>query len=518
MGGNMGGNMGSGGEPSSGDNCAPEVTGYDGPSLTLTDAQLLKTLQALFPFQLEMPPMPNRFRTKHGFTSSPINNTLLFGHVETLADAAEVLAIQAHDHLDEMLNCSLSSEGTTCVQGFIDDFGARAFRRPLTTEEHQAFFALYSEMVADGVTPELSTSAVIAAVLQSPQFLYQLDVGSEGNDDRTYKLTSYEIASHLSYLITNGPPDATLQALALEDALQSPATLRAQALRLIETPAGHAAMKRFVGEWFGTADLNVSGRVSAELADAFAQEIDRDLEMWMFDSDVAPISTLLSAETSYLNGALAEHYGLSSPSGPDGWQLTELPEHYRGGLLTKAMVSTAYSNIESPSVILRGVFVIQQLMCRSLGTPPGNAVELNPDLPPGSLPREKVEARGKISPCNSCHSRIDPVGLGMEPLDQLGRFRTEYEGGTVIDPSGSLEGTDFSGATGLAQQLAQSQDFSACAAEQWSHYTFGGDVPVHTCQADTMAEVLDQEDNDFYGLVLGTVNSNAFLYRQRRPL
>ena len=359
---------------------------------------------------------------------------------------------------------------------------------------------------------------MIAAILQAPQFLYQLDVGTPDDAAEEFDLSSHEVAAHLAYLLTDAPPDATLRDLAAQNALTDPATIREQAERLLDSPRGHEMLKRFILEWFDVEGVDYSSRFEPALANAMAEELDRDLESWLFDDPSFPVAGLLSTATTHANEPLAAHYGLSGvSSGPNDWQQVELPDAYHGGLLTKGLVAARYSSLEEPSIILRGVFVLRELLCVKLGTPPNDAVDRNPQLPPSALPREKAEARAELDPCGTCHSVIDPVGLGMEELDQLGRFRTEYEGGAPVDNLGGLTSigvSEFSGTAELAQILGASDEFLGCAAQQWSEYTFGKQ-PKGTCSAETVATAVREGDGSVRELILSLVTSRTFLTRRR---
>ena len=496
---------------------------YIGPSLTLNDRQLQRTLQALFPFPLDLPPLPQRPRQAHAFSSGEVGNRFTLSQLTRWTEAAEAIAAQAHDHLDELLPCALSAQGESCAAAFIDDFAPRAFRRPLEADERSGLLGLYRELQADGVAPQVAVSAVIAAVLQSPQFLYQLDLGApqrpqpQGDSEVRYALTDHELAARLAYLLTDSPPDPTLATLAHEGTLGDPAVLRQQATRLLDTPAGQEALKRFVREWFDIEGEDYSSRVDPQLASAMVEEIDRDLDAWMFGAGALPIGGLLSARTSSVNAALSDHYGLESDSASDSdWQTVQLPAHYRGGLLTKALVAARYSSLEEPSIILRGVFVLRDLMCMGLGNPPDNAVDLNPKLPAGALPREKSEARAEIQPCGSCHSLIDPIGLGMEELDQLGRYRTHYAGGQAVDNDGELyllSSPQFVGTAELAQALAGSERFAECAGEQLFEHALGHPLDDAQCGARALIEGLSGEAG-MRELLLSLVESEPFRFRR----
>ncbi len=502
--------------PASGEACEPAP--HAGASLALTDRQLLATLEALFPFELQLPALPQRARQAHAFSTSAVSNQLTLGQLTRWTEAAESIAAQAHDNLDSLMPCDVVAEGEACLARFVDDFGPRAYRRPLVAEERDGLIALYAGLVADGVDPRVSTSAVIAAVLQSPQFMGQLAVGAPGDATQRFALTGHELASHLAYLLTDAPPDAALRALADDGTLVEPAVLRAEAERLLDDPRGRDVIKRVITEWFDIEGTDYSTRVDPELADAMVEEIERDLDAWLFGDSPLPVSGLLSAQTGMLDGRLAEHYGITDgPSTPGSWEPVELPAHYQGGLLTKALVSARYSSLEEPSIILRGVFVLRELLCNELGTPPLDAVDRNPQLPPEALPREKAEARAQLNPCGSCHSRIDPIGLGMEELDQLGRFRSEYEGGAPVDNAGTvdlLDPPEFTGAAELAQALAGEPLFLECAAAQFSEYALGEPVLANACGPRTLAAEVGGAGT-VRELMLALIESQAFLMRDR---
>lgn len=498
---------------------------FSGPSAPLTDTQLQRALQDLFPFQVTLPTLPNRPRARHAFSSNASANAYSLTAVQRMTEAAEVVAAQAYDAMDQVLPCTLNTGDDSCATQFIDDFAARAYRRPVSSEEQAGLVSLYRQVATDSGDPSLAVSAVIAAVLQTPQFLYQLTLGAPTTQGDTVALTSHEVAARLSLLLTDGPPDATLKELANADALTDRDTVSAQADRLLATPAGQTALDRFVMEWFDIAGVDNSGRVSRSLSDAMQQEVTRDLRAWLGERGDFAVANLLRADTTHVNRELAEHYGLPSTGFADDQTFTEvtLPPQYHGGMLSKAMVSARYSNLEAPSVILRGVFVLTELLCYELGAPPLDAVERNPRLPAGALPTEKVAARGMLNPCGTCHSVIDPVGLGMEDLDQLGRYRTEYAPGVPVDRAGSLPlpgSPAFEGAAELAQQLAASDAFAQCATAQWLEHATG-QAPTRTnggtCSAAALSEQTGGAGATLREMIVAFVTSDQFMLRRREP-
>jgi len=195
-----------------------------------------------------------------------------------------------------------------------------------------------------------------------------------------------------------------------------------------------------------------------------------------------------------------------------------LPDHYQGGLLTKGLVAARYSSLEAPSIILRGVFVLRDLLCLELGTPPDGAVDQNPELPADALPREKFEARAAMAQCSGCHSAIDPIGIGMEELDHLGRYRTEYESGAPVDNLGSfqlLSPPEFNGTAALAQAVGESPEFVQCAAIKFSQYALGESIENKECGAAALVDALPGSDAGMRDLLLTFVESERFQFRRR---
>lgn len=518
------------GTPTSPSVCTPgaPVAPSAGPAAPLTDAQLRSALQDLFPFEVSLPALPDRPRARHAFSSNATANAYSLTAVQRMTEAGEVVAAQAYDAMEALLPCAPSALDEACADRFIQNFAGRAYRRPLAGEEREGLLAVYRRVASDSGDSALAVSAVIATVLQTPQFLYQLSLGDPATNSGPIALTSHEVAARLSLLLTDGPPDATLRELADADALTDRANVATQADRLLATPAGQAVLDRFVLEWFDIADVDNSGRVGRSLSDAMREEVARDLRSWLGERGDFAVTGLLRADTTYVNAELSAHYGL--PDGliaelPDPTAFTEvtLPPQYQGGMLSKAMVSARYSNLEAPSVILRGVFVLTELLCLELGTPPLDAVDRNPRLPEGALPREKVEARGMLNPCGSCHSVIDPVGLGMEDLDQLGRYRSEYAPGIPVDRAGALplgDAPTFEGVAQLAQRLADSETFAQCATAQWLEHATG-QAPTRTnggkCSAETLTEQAGGSSATVRDMVVAFVTSDQFMLRRREP-
>ena len=221
-----------------------------------------------------------------------------------------------------------------------------------------------------------------------------------------------------------------------------------------------------------------------------------------------------------MNSELAQFYGLSDVS---GWTEVPVPAERSGGLLTSALVATAHSSLGGTSVIQRGHFVREDLLCYSLGSPPPGATDLNPVLPADATVRDQINARGEVDGCSNCHLQMDPIGIGMEDLDDLGRVRSHYAlSGYPVDSEGvaarlltdigsnNTEDFAFSGTAELGATLAQSPALTMCAREQWHTFAMGSSE-LSQCHAASLG--WDAINDSPRSLFLDLVESDKFMLR-----
>lgn len=512
--GGMAGASGTGGAAA----CSRPVLPVSTGSIRLTDRQFRNTIAALFPFPVEVGAYPaTSFQDE--FTTSTSANEVLYADIQTFAETAEHIALQAVGHRAQLLPCNPAGNEASCARQFIAAFTERAYRRPADPADQQPLVQLYDGLRAGAADFDTAIAAVIAAVLQSPQVLYRLELGAPVAGGR--RLTAYEAASRLSYLYWDAPPDPALLEQARTGALADGRAMEAEATRLLADPRARDPVWRFLSEWLGFGDAVYDTRVDPALAAAFAEEARRFSLGLAFDDPAATAAELLTSDRTVLNQRLARHYGVASASTGDGdWQPATLPAAQRAGVLAKAQVATAHSPVGDTSVVKRGKFALERLLCFELGAPPPGAQSMNPVLPAGASVRERIDARLALPACNGCHQYLDHAGIGMEDLDAVGRPRERYPSGQPVDPAGELlplDGPDrsFVGTAGLAARVAASPAFTDCLTSQWYRYAVGHreSDDEAACHVQRLRERFAAGGHKLRDLLLSISGSDAFVLR-----
>jgi len=381
--------------------------------------------------------------------------------------AAEALATEAD--IDALLPCDAAMDDAICAATFIEDFGLRAFRRPLSADDIQRYLGIW-DAVADEDGFDEGARWVIIAMLQSPHFLYRSELG-EHRTSGEYVLTDWEIASELSYLIWGGPPDERLLTAANAGELTSPAQVRGQVERMLRDDRALATAASFVESWLMLDRLETVSRegLTAELRAAMGDET-RALVAEVAEQDGA-LSELMRSRYTYVDDGLAEHYGLEGSGGAaSGW--VSLDGERYGGLLTQGSVLTTHALADGSSPIHRGALIRERLLCEPLPPPPPNLDTSPPEVDPTLSTRERYAEHSSNPECASCHVLIDPIGFGLENYDGLGRFRAE-EAGEAVDASGYVDFVAFDGAFDLAEVLLEDPRFRSCFVETWRRWGTG---------------------------------------------
>lgn len=437
--------------------------------------------------------------------------------------AAEDVAAQVIDDIDALVPCAGADE-QNCAAAFIGDFGARAFRRPLVDDERAALESLYDTAAAtDGFADGVGT--VVAAVLQSPQFLYLVEQGGETLEPGVVALGDYEIATRLSYLLWDSMPDAALFAAAAAGELQDPDALEAQVVRMLaDTAQSGPALERFVREWNhydGLAaydkDTVAYPQFTTELAAAMDEELSRFVQ-GVLSSDEPTLERLLTSTQSEIDPQLAELLGVPAPAA-DGWGPVTLDER-RGGLLTRPAVLAEHAHANNTGPIFRGELVRTQMLCEPIPPPPADAMANAPSYPDGATERERSEILMNHMNCGGCHSVMNPIGLGFEDYDAIGAWRDLDIDGGPVDNSGEVVGGPdavtgtFHGVAELQAKLAASEEVTACFASQLYQYTFGLEAAqVLDCAVEPVAAEFIASGGDIRQLVIALARSDAFRTR-----
>ncbi len=416
----------------------------------------------------------------NGFTNNTDVQDVGPALAEQLLVVAEKIAAKATESADALLGCPLAG-GETCVAPFIERFGKRAWRRPLDATEQADLLGVFrSGSAAFGA--KVGLQLLLEALLVSPHFLYRAEVGVPVPGQPYSTLTSWEIASRLSYFLTGTMPDDALFAAALADGLSTPEGVAEQARRLLATPAARRQVASFFDGWL---NLRAVERLERDVArfpawngslPALFQQETREFSTRVVFDGAGDFKTLLTAPFTYGAPNLAAFYGGQAGPAADGVARIELPPTERAGLLTQASFLATHAKEIETDPVARGKFVRERMLCQGLAPPPPGLMIAAPTITPGTTARQRFIEHEAEPVCASCHRLIDPIGLAFEQYDALGSWRTE-EQGQLIDASGDLTGTDvtgpLNGVVEMSAKLAESKIAGECFVRNWFRFTFG---------------------------------------------
>lgn len=497
----------------------PEVAGVPQVHLRrLTTDEFDNTLEALLgddtrPFTLRLPE-----DTVDPFDNNGENQRVS----QPLIESLELVATEVADRLvadtarrDRVVGCTPTGpDDATCFQSFVDSFGRRAFRRPVTDEERTGLMSLQSYATESGDFYE-GVRLVVQAVLQMPGFVYHLQRGVpvDGREN-TYRLNQYEVASRLSYFLWGSMPDDTLLDAAEAGELATSAEVRAQAERMLQDPRARLRIQRFHAMWLGYHRFSVQGTIG----DAMLAESNALVDRVVFDEDRSYFDLFTIGE-SFLNDELAAHYGLPEPGSADGtW--VDYSASGRGGILSHATFLSVASKFGDTSPTQRGRLIRERIMCQKINPPPpdlGVDTDMPPTSPDSNCKKDRYAAILEGAGCGACHSQMDPVGMGLENYDQAGQYRTTDVGepDCVIDGNGEIVGVGtFNGPRELGDMLVQSGALDSCVVTQLWQFAVGGRLSAS--DASTVINLSAEFEADgfrFKELILDIVSSESFLYR-----
>ncbi len=333
----------------------------------------------------------------------------------------------------KLAGCDPVADRAACTGKLVRDLGTRAFRRPLSDAE----IARYVAIGAQGDFAAGGRNA-IAAMLASPSFLYRSEVG-ERQPDGTFRLTPWETASALSYFLWGSMPDAELFDAARSGELAAPATIEKQARRLLAHPRARAQIAAWADQWLGGE--NVGELVKSEafpfdpaVRAAMREETRAFVTHVVFDGSHR-VDELFNAPYTFLNEALAKHYGIDGVRGPE-MRKVAYTDGSRAGVLGHGSLLATTGHSDQTSPIRRGLFVRRRLLCQEFAPPPPNAGGV-PKVDPTATTRERFAQHTSNPFCKSCHQYIDGVGFGFERFDTVGRPR-DGEVGKPIDARGDM--------------------------------------------------------------------------------
>ncbi len=346
-------------------------------------------------------------------------------------------------------------------------FLRQAYRRPVDPGEVELYMKLYNRAAERGDPFEDRVKLALRGVLVSPKFLFRIETPPV--KPGLHALTSHEVAARLSYFLWSTAPDAELSLLADAGKLQDPKILSAQVDRMLDDPRSRVFAETFIGQWLGTKDVGFRVVPALnELKDFYSPEVAADLRqepVLLFHymlSENRPLLDLVDAKYSFLTDKLVKFYQLESKVQgiKADFQRVEWPDDRRGGVFGLGSVLAMTSHERETSPVLRGAWVLENILGVTVPPPP-------PDVPPLAASakkgekltvREKLERHRANAHCATCHNLIDPIGLGLENFDQMGRWR-EQDNGKPIDASATMpSGEKFNGPVELRKVIVNRKD------------------------------------------------------------
>ncbi|MGH9557975.1 MAG: DUF1592 domain-containing protein, partial [Bryobacteraceae bacterium] len=416
------------------------------------------------------------------------------------------------------------SQELSCAHQILAKVAREAYRRPVTDRDLAAPMAFFKEGRAEG-TFDSGIQNALTAILASPKFLYRAEPPPLGQKPGTaYRLTDLELASRLSYFLWSQHPDDTLIEVAVAGKLHDPAVLDQQVHRMLSDPRAKSLSTNFAYQWLdmkGIKEMKPDPVLFPDFDGTLRSAFLKELEMF-FQSIVTEdrdVVDLLTANYTFVNERLARHYGIPGVAG-DQFRRVALADPNRWGLLGKGgiLMATSYGNRTAP--VLRGKFILEDIMGTPPSPPPANVGAL-PDTKPGGQAhsvRELMEEHRRNPSCNACHGIMDPLGFAMENFNAIGEWRAvDRYAGTPIDASGKLaNGTPVSGPSDLRNALASNpQQFVQTMTVKLMTYALGRrvqyyDMPVvRKIVRDTAPE-----HYRFSSLVMAIVNSAPFQMKE----
>ncbi|MBK7862706.1 MAG: DUF1592 domain-containing protein [Archangiaceae bacterium] len=463
-----------------------------------------------------------------GFLNNAEQQTVSQLLADKYLEAAE--AVVARVDVAALAACTPAETELACATRFVQSLGRRAFRRPLTASESADYVGLYS-----GAKPQWGhlrgLQLVAEAMLQSPLFLYRVEVGAAGPEGSVVRLTGFELATRLSYLLLGTTPDRALLDAAERGQLDTDAQVEAQARAMLydapgkPRPRARAVVTEFHRQWLQLGRLDSAAKDPSryptwpQLQPHLAAETRTfiDAVFWARPSTLA----LFDASSTYLDRTLAEFYGLPRVTSQPDSAYVEVPlaGTARAGLLTQGHLLAMLASAVETSPIQRGKFVREQLLCQALPLPDPNLMIEPPSPDPTRSTRERFAQHSADPLCAQCHVKMDPIGFGLESFDAVGAARS-FDGPHPVDDTGNIVATvdidgPFKGGVELGARLAKSSEVRDCMALQWFRFAHGRSYgPTDACGFNRLKAGFAASGGDARALLLALTQTDAFLYRR----
>ncbi len=365
--------------------------------------------------------------------------------------------------LPKSIDGSSSLDDHQAARETLRKFARRAWRRPVGDDEVQRLMQLYERVAATGTPFTSAIGQPLKAIMVSPHFLFVVE--SEPVESGVQRITPHQLATRLSLLIWSSIPDEALLEKADSGQLYEDDVLRSEIKRMLAAPKARGLGENFGLQWLGLRNFG-EVKPDSKLFPEFNSELASDMReeavamVTAIFRDDAPLTDLIAARYAFVNGRLASHYGIELPSDAP-WQRVDLPDGKRGGVITMASVLTSASYPRRTSPVLRGRWLLDELLGARVPPPPPNipALEESGEATATTLTmRQRLEVHRQNPDCASCHDRMDPLGFGLENFDAIGRWRS-LDHDLPIDATGKLpSGETFDGPEQLKSILMNRSD------------------------------------------------------------
>ena len=409
-----------------------------------------------------------------------------------------------------------------CATRILSNLARQAYRRPVDAEDLRGPLEFYRQGRADGGF-EAGIEMALSSLLVKPQFLFRIERDPPGIPPATpYRIEGAELASRLSFFLWSSMPDDELLDLAVRGELSRPEVLEQQVRRMLADDRSRSLVKNFAGQWLYLRNLEAvipDMRLFPDFDDNLRQAFRQETELF-FDSilyEDRSVLDLIKADSTYLNERLARHYGIPHVYGSRFRRVTVDDASHRGGLLRQGSILTVTSYATRTSPVIRGHWILQNLVGTPPPPPPPNVPALEDNSVSSLLSmRERLSQHRANAVCAGCHQQMDPVGFSLENYDAVGRWRT-LDAGQPIDAAGGLvDGSEFTGVAGMEQALLNRPElFVRTLTEKL--LTFGLGRGVEYYDAPAVRQIMRNARDDKYRfsrLIVGIVNSTPFQMRK----
>jgi cytochrome c551/c552 len=416
---------------------------------------------------------------------------------------------------------ALEADEEACAKKIVSTLAQRAYRQPPSALDIETLLGFYRDGRKNGGF-DAGIEQAVSRVLADPRFVFRFEREPANLPaGRPYRISDPELASRLSFFLWSSIPDDELLGLAMQNKLHDPAVLEAQTRRMLKDPKSETLVTDFGDQWLYLRELKNQRPEAKEFNDNLRQSFRRETEL-LLDSilrEDRSVIDLLNADYTFVDEALAKHYGIPNIRGTR-FQRVAVQDEARRGLLGQSsfLLVTSVANRTSP--VARGKWVLENLLGTPAPLPPPNVPPLDTDASAqqSASVRQRMEQHRKNPVCAACHKIMDPIGFSLENFDLIGRYRAS-EGGIPIDASGQLvDGTKLDGPASLRLALLSRSDvFVRTMTEKLLTYGTGRalkyyDMPV----VRSIDREAARNDNRFSSLIVGIVKSDPFQMRVKQ--